>query len=176
MSASAETVLKGKSFDSEARSYPIAAFDLRYAPAQNANGFAATAALEWIPISRYGKLGIGAEIGYLSIPSKDYEIPLNARLSYRFDYAPNQFVVPYVASTHHIFSPRTAATQSAPAGVRYPLRSTMAQTVGIQFRLNNIDGHGGRSLGRALGVQSVYLSSEFDVTDEIFLFGLKFEL
>ena len=162
---------------------PSAAIDLRYAPIQQDFGQSFAVSIEWLPITRFGKFGIGGETGIFAVgntndpknPNKgDYEIPLNLRLSYRFDYLPGQFFVPYVASTHNITSLRSATSRTSVQGVRYPLQSTTAQTIGIQLRLNNIDP--ALSLKRSLGVKNVYLSTEMELTDTIFLVGLKFEI
>jgi hypothetical protein len=185
------------------------AFDFSYSPRKYeryvyANAVTSTEAgyggdvtFEWIPMTQYGKIGIGVGAGFsvhqnVVIVDADedevatlYTLPLSVHLSYRADFVRNQILVPY----GKVGPSMTFIKQNSGWGYS---RDGIQQFVGLNFgggielNLNPLEPGSARALDRSTGINASYLFAEYDVISALgnatynlarneWRFGLRFE-
>ncbi len=162
------------------RSAPSTGLGLSYTPIQQSIGNSFSLSLEWLPITLFGKLGLGVETGYFVAFKQadrnemDYTVPLNARVSYHLDYFSNQLVVPFVSSTTNVLYLRPSRiSNSVPGLVK---SQDVRHTVGAQLRLDNLDRSSSKRLNNNFGVKNSYLSIEYGLSEQVVRLGLRFEM
>lgn len=122
---------------------------------------------DWIVLNKYGKLGVGAGVGFTmnlagfdsgdGVARKFYTLPVDANLSYRLDYFKNQILVPY-----------------GKLGVEMALGQLEAQSLkqywgltygfGIALLLNKLDLTSANNLFTNVGISYTYLTVEYDIS------------
>lgn len=167
----------------------------------NNSGYAGSVTFEWMPITGYGKAGIGLGTGFsihpnvILIPADGtnddqlatlYTVPIELHLSYHFDYIKNQIVVPYGK-----FGPSmTLIKQSSNFGFARDGINTFTGldfAGGLELCLNPMEKSAARALDSNFGINISYLfaeyhvtramgsSSAFDLSRKEWRFGLRFE-
>jgi hypothetical protein len=134
---------------------------------QSAAGFWA----EWLPITRWGKLGLGLGYHYVFSRTTIYSTGDTAKLSanvaqigasYRLDYLPNQYVVPYGRFALSIVFPHLIETVG---GVE--TRPSLANQKGTELAfgaealLDWIEPKSAGNLDRDQGINNMYLFAEY---------------
>ncbi|MBI1859816.1 MAG: hypothetical protein HYR96_02730 [Deltaproteobacteria bacterium] len=150
---------------------PIQYTNYSYAPGSPTSrpGNAILASLEWLPLDHYGKLGVGIGAGLFVQANQLLNdgrtasltgIPLDAHVSYYFDYIENQLLVPFAS----LGTSLTLLQQSSPNGASIsPTQSYQGweYSFGGEICLNAIDGHSSRSLRRLTGIKRSYVSASY---------------
>lgn len=159
-------------------------------------GNAGHLAFEWLPVQRYGKLGLGAGVGFFrsgtaalanDVEAVAYAIPFELFATYRFDYIDNQILVPYIKGGVELTSIKQTASdgdQSRP----WKIYSGLEYGFGVQLCLNALEPSSAKKLDRSTGINSTYLVAEYlrsqpfqaerepDLTHQQWRFGLRFEM
>lgn len=159
--------------------------------------------LEWLPITRLGKLGFGVGYGLffqsLSLQMADesgkrteryatlFTVPIEAFVSYRLDYLRNQILVPFAKVGTNL----TLVKQNSKSGLEKEGTQTyygLDYGGGVEICLNKIDSQALRELDRLAGINNAYLVLEYlksqflsnprqpDLTHAEYRVGLRMEL
>ena len=122
-------------------------------------------AFEWIPLDTIGKLGIGASVGYFGTSGFSigptatvdvYGIPLEAFVTYRFDYWSHQALVPYVTGGFQYTTSSTVANNTnftGAAGYFFGL--------GLAISLRPFNRSDATRLDYTYGINDTYLVVEY---------------
>lgn len=154
--------------------------------------------IEWLPVTQYGKLGVGAGFGFSVHPNvlildtdpddevaTLYTVPLEIGLSYHADYLRHQILVPY----GRFGASMTLLKQNSDYGYSRPLTTYMALELagGLQLCLNPLEPGAAREMDQTLGINVSYLFGEYHVTQSMgsgssvdlsrkeWRFGIRFE-
>jgi len=157
------------------------------------NGHAFHLAFEWMPIDpTYGKLGLGLGVGLHVIKNVDFRgtnatltvIPMDAFLTYRFDYLYQQILVPYLKFGPNISMAKQRGIEKSGFQIYYGWE----MGGGLELCLNPIDRSSGRYLDMKTGINTTYLMIEYvnskqlgvkrtpDLSHDEIRFGLRFEI
>ena len=132
--------------------------------------------LEYLAIQSLGKLGIGIGAGFFVLSDvnvgKDatgadilatlYTYPLQAYLSYRFDYFKNQVLVPYVRFGGEMTPTRQGSkTGGDKAGTQVYYGTNLA--AGLELLLNVLEPSSAVNLDRSTGINGTYLIVEYEM-------------
>ena len=143
------------------------------------NGYALQYHFEWMPLTSFGKAGIGLGVGAFVLPNRLikagdpntddtvatlYAFPIEVFLSYRFDFYKGQPVVPYF----HFGPPVTFAYQHS----NFTLdglsldrswfgSKTLNYGAGIEIYLNWIDGSAAKAMELSYGINTAYFTVEY---------------
>lgn len=126
--------------------------------------------LEYIPFGEasFGKLGIGlggsmlwsATVNTTRGSTALYAIPIDVSLSYRFDFVPQQILVPFVkAGPSLVFSKRRLPANQTPEP--WKTRYGLDYGGGLQFCLSRLEPKSARQLDRGFGINDTYLVGEY---------------
>ncbi len=134
---------------------------------QSAAGFY----FEWIPITRFGKLGVGVGYEYIFARTVTYstgdisKISANVvelGLSYRADFLPNQYVVPYGRFAFAIVLPREITTvggvETRPT---QPSQRGTQVAFGGEVLLDWLEPHSAFNLDKDQGINNLFLYGEY---------------
>ena len=149
--------------------------------------------VEWIPFDeRYGKLGFGLGFGFYAIRNVTFNgkratltaLPLEAYLSYRFDYVEDQILVPFVKVG-------ASGALTKQKGIEVPGMQTyygFDYSAGLELCLDQIDRSASRHLMMNTGISNTYLAFEYlrsaylnqhrgpNLTRDEMRIGLRFEM
>lgn len=157
---------------------------IRYSRYEMAPGSAITQAgvagmvrLEWLPIQKYGKLGIGGETGFFGIANQTvdqnrfatvYTLPIGAQLSYHFDFIEDQIIVPFVSiGTSVTYLKQQSSTGAAIANtLSY---QGWEYTFGAQLCMNKLDTHGAKSFKKNYGIDNTYIVFDYTRSQPLYL-------
>jgi hypothetical protein len=184
--------------------------DLQYSPIPYknytfGNGFGTDKAsqgghvgFEYIPMKNYGKLGFGLGFGFFVLPDQTtgtgdqaatlYTLPLEASISYRFDYVDNQILVPFIrAGADATLSKQGSRTNGVTRdGVR--TYYGFDYSAGLELNLDFIEPRSAATMERKFGINNTYIIFEYmtsnainkntepDLSYQAFRLGLRFEM
>lgn len=126
---------------------------------------------EWIPLTRWGKLGVG--IGYHYVFSRTINFStgdtsrFNAHLvqlgaSYRLDYFRSQYVVPYARLALAAAIPRIIDTSAnSETRINLPTQKGIEIAFGGEFLLNWLEPKAALNLDREIGINNLFLFAEY---------------
>lgn len=163
-------------------------FDLQWAPIHYTNysfapgaptarsGNAVMMGIEWLPIQRFGKLGLGVGAGFFVQANQEVgsdqratlnAIPLDAHLSYHFDYSENQLIVPFASVGPSLtFLRQTSSTGAAIVGTQK--YAGWEYSFGGQLCLNRIDPMSSRSFRMLTDVERSYIVFSFNRSQPLY--------
>jgi hypothetical protein len=125
---------------------------------------------EWMPITSYGKLGLGTGIGFTTVSGIAFAdgsgntanlitLPVELYLSYRLDFVKNQWIVPYgrIGGEFQLASP----TSSTISGGSFLTYEGFQWAAGGEFCLNILEPTTARGLDIWYGINNTYLYFEY---------------
>jgi hypothetical protein len=144
---------------------------LAAAPSQSAAGFWA----EWMPITQWGKLGVGLGYQYIFDRVAVYSSGDSAKvlahaaevgLTYRLDYLRNQYVVPYGRFAVALLFPRLVQTLSG-TETKANLASQKGTELafGAEVLLDWLEPRSAANLDREQGINNLFLFAEYTIFD-----------
>jgi len=171
----------------------------QYSPTHTTNdaGHSVHLAFEWLPIQSIGKVGVGVGFsGVFGLSNVDLGngqfvslrlYPLETFVSYRFDFKPRQWVVPYAKfGADFIWVEQTSKTGGPTTATRNYLGRSF--TLGLEVCLSNIDPYASKELERTVGINNTFLTIEYvnsapwsansaaNLAHDAYRLGLRFEL
>ena len=155
-------------------------------------------ALEWLPFGEInvGKLGIGIGAGLNQVKGVSYgteqkasltTVPLEAFLSYRFDYLRQQFFVPFVKAGPGLTFARPQ-TEYGPGRDAWYTYTGLSWAAGAELCLSPLEKRSARLLDQNFGINDTYIVFEYqktvalgarreiDLAHQEFRLGLRFEM
>jgi hypothetical protein len=176
---------------------PIAYTNYVMAPGINATaaGNAIQLAFEYFPYKDFGKVGVGINSGFFFLTNFQvasqqwaslYVFPIQLYAAYRFDYAKNQILVPFVKlGADTSFTLQNSATGADIPG--YQVYYGLDYGAGLEICMNAIDSGAARDLDYSIGINNTYLVVEVlqsaalskgnpNLGHTEYRFGLRFEM
>ena len=138
----------------------------------NKNGVGGYFSLEWLAWQKYGKVGLGGSTGFFVLPDVDrgdgtfaslYTVPIQAFVTYRFDYLENQFLIPFVKLGPEMeIVTQGSGTGGGRSGI--PNYYGFDYGGGIAFCLNALEPSSANTLDSRTGINGTYLTLEAQVS------------
>lgn len=141
----------------------------------NRAGQAFQVSIEWLPITEYGKFGVGLGLGGFLLQDVEittdvfatlYAFPVEAFVSYRADFFHNQIIVPYGrVGPSYTFVKQGSRTGAEKSGFQNYMGLEFA--VGGELLLDIFEPSAAKALEQSTGINHVFIAVEYLVSQAL---------